>query len=295
MIFVAQVYVWLPDGTVERVSPEGGMYFQSCVHPDGNLVVFAGSHSGPPRLWLADLTAKSLTPLTPPDECALHPSFSWDGDYVVFASDRATDRRFSAENLSPSGALEEDSPLNLFIMRSDGSEARQLTFGAAQDQRPVFNPAGDTVAFVSNRDGSYRLWTIGLAAGAEPRPLLTEGWQLRPWYGQDGQHIYFFTEVAGHQRICRVSATGGSVETLPNDAEGDSRSPFITPDGRFLLMHSNRDGQWGMWELPLDGSQPRRLDPPGFSRGSHLTRARNGVMAFDYVSLARPSAPPAEN
>jgi Tol biopolymer transport system component len=168
-----------------------------------------------------------------------------------------------------------------------------LTFGPAQDQRPVFNPSGDTVAFISNRDGSYRLWTVGVAPGSEPRQLLFEGWQLRPWYSQDGRAIYFFTEVNERQRICRVAAAGGAVELLPNDTQGDSRSPFITPDGNALLMHSNRDGQWGMWELPLDGGEPRRLNPPGFSRGSHLTRARNGVMAFDYVSLARPGAAPA--
>lgn len=292
MLFEAQIYAWLPDGTVKRVSSQGGMYFQSCVHPDGHLVAFAGSHEGPPRIWLSDLTSGEITPLTMPGECAIHPTFSWDGAYIVFASDRATGRQSTAA-VSATGALDEDTPLNLFIMRRDGSDVRQLTFGPAQDQRPVFNPSGDAVAFVSNRDGSYRLWTVGVAPGSEPRQLMFEGWQLRPWYSQDGRFIYFFTEVNERQCICRVAATGGEVELLPNDTQGDSRSPFVTPDGRALLMHSNRDGQWGMWELPLDGGEPHRLDPPGFSRGSHLTRARNGVMAFDYVSLARPGATPA--
>lgn len=48
-------------------------------------------------------------------------------------------------------------------------------------------------------------------------------------------------------------------------------------------MHSNRDGLWRLWELPLDGSPTVRLDPPGFGdrpRG-HATRSEDGVIVFD--------------
>ena len=38
---------------------------------------------------------------------------------------------------------------------------------------------------------------------------------------------------------------------------------------------------WRLYELPLDGTPPRRLAPPNHPRGAHGTRARNGVMTFD--------------
>jgi hypothetical protein len=47
-------------------------------------------------------------------------------------------------------------------------------------------------------------------------------------------------------------------------------------------MHSTRDGIWKIWELPLDGvTPPKLLQPAGFPKATHPTRAKNGVITFD--------------
>ena len=79
-----------------------------------------------------------------------------------------------------------------------------------------------------------------------------------------------------------MPAEGGDFEPLANDDKGLSRGPFTDPSGEVLLMHSNRTGIWKCWELPLDGkSPPRTIQPPGFVKATHPTRAKNGVMTFD--------------
>ncbi|MEJ7583968.1 MAG: hypothetical protein WKF43_07735 [Acidimicrobiales bacterium] len=52
-------------------------------------------------------------------------------------------------------------------------------------------------------------------------------------------------------------------------------------------MHSDRDGAWGLHELPLDGSPMRPLRPPGREHAicAHGTRARNGVLTFDVSAM----------
>ena len=49
-------------------------------------------------------------------------------------------------------------------------------------------------------------------------------------------------------------------------------------------MHSTRDfGRMRLWQLPLDGSPPTLMQPPGFTGGAHATRSKNGIVA----SMAR--------
>lgn len=90
-----------------------------------------------------------------------------------------------------------------------------------------------------------------------------------------------FTSVNGRHQICRIPAGGGEISLLLNDDRGTSHGPFADPNGKSLLMHSTRGGKYGIWELPLDGSPPRSIQPPGFEEALHATRAKNGVIAFD--------------
>lgn len=50
-MFTASIFAWFPDGKIERISPMDGIYYQSCVHPQGNSAIFFGGASGFPRIW----------------------------------------------------------------------------------------------------------------------------------------------------------------------------------------------------------------------------------------------------
>lgn len=284
-MFRAAVHAWFPDGAVRRISPDdGGTYYQACIHPAGTHALFFGGVSGPPRVWQADLDTGATTPLTPLDSSARHAVYAWNGDRIAFVSDRGIDQDPERiEDMPPTGLPPSELVLHLFTMRPDGSDVRQLTDGPFQDQRPCMSPDGKHIVFVSNRGGGMpRLWRVPADGSADPMPLLTEGWGYRPWYAADGQSIFFFTDVGGRHHICRIPADGGTYEPLPNDDRGRSHGPFADPGGTCLIMHSTRDSDTHhLWEVPLDGSAPRRLDPPGHTTAAHGTRARTGAMTFD--------------
>jgi TolB protein len=281
--FFADVYVWFPDGRIQRVSPsKNGIYYQPHIHPDGSQVVFFGNETGPPRIWKADLTRGEVVALTPPNIGARHPAFSWDGSQIVFASDMKSGQEPElVEQINGKGKPPKGLVLHLFVMDSDGQEIRQVTFGPYQDQRPCFSPDGETIVFVSNRSGEMRLWSVQVNGGSEPRMLQSHGWGYRPCFSTDGQWVFFFTNVNGRHQICRIPSKGGKIEPLLNDDRGTSHGPFADPSGEILLIHSTRGGSWGIWELPLDGSFPRFVQPPGFEEAHHASRAKNGIMAFD--------------
>jgi Tol biopolymer transport system component len=283
--FYADVYAWFPNDQIKKISIGDGIYYQPCIHPEGTHVVYSGNSSGPPRVWKGDLNSGKIIPLSPADSGARHPVFSWDGKKIVFASDRSSGQNTEqVEDLGPNGAPPRGLALNLFIMNTDGSNVTQLTSGSFQDQRPCFSPDGKCVAFVSTRSGPYPdIWVIPTDTSAEPKPLLKKGWGYRPWYSIDGKLIFYFTDINERHQICQIPAKGGPSVPLSNDDKGQSHGPFADPRGDCLLMHSTREGNWGIWELPLDGSNPRSFQPPGFINVTHPTRAKNGVITFDVV------------
>jgi hypothetical protein len=69
---------------------------------------------------------------------------------------------------------------------------------------------------------------------------------------------------------------------LANDDAGTSHGPFVDYNNDTLLMHSTRNGEVGIWELPLDGSEPRQIILPELEEMvAHATRSKNGIIAFD--------------
>lgn len=286
-MFTAIVYAWFPDGRIERISPEKGLYYQTCVHPFGLSAVFFGGTSGFPRIWKRDLNTGELLALTPADSGARHPVFSWEGERIAFASDREFSLHETLTETNPSTRnVPPEICFNIFTADGEGKNPKQITRGNFQDHRPCFSPDGSTIAFASNRSGDIQLWTVPADGSAPPKRVLKEGWGYRPWFSADGGEIFFYTEIGGNHRICRIPAEGGTPVPLANDDKGRySHGPFVCPHGKTLLMHSTRSGDWGIWELPLNGDEPRKLVPEGFNRASHPTRSINGILTFDVVTL----------
>ncbi|MBW2370499.1 MAG: PD40 domain-containing protein [Deltaproteobacteria bacterium] len=299
--FHSDVYVWFQGGRVKKLTAGDGIYYQSCINPEGTYVVFTGNSSDVSRIWRADVITGEIVGLTSPEHGARHPAFSWENDSIVFASDRASGQApEQIEDLDSSGLPPEGLTVNIFVMGRDGKDVRQITSGPYQDQRPCFSPDGKTIAFISNRSGPpFTLWAVAVDGNNQPRPLTEavamdgsrqgalseQGLVYRPWYAVDGKKIFVFADVNGRHRICSIPAEGGKITPLTNDDVGMSHGPFSDPNGKSLLMHSNRDGTFGIWELPLDGDTPRRLNPPGIKMPSHATRAGNGTIAFDVVKF----------
>ncbi|MDX6284631.1 MAG: hypothetical protein QOG53_116 [Frankiales bacterium] len=276
------VFAWFPDGEIRGINPAQGFYRQPCVSPDGGSAVFWGGPAGAPRIFHSNLTGQ-VQPLGPP--WARHPSFGADGRYVVCAAQPEDDPvKESADNIRGNGAPHLDIALGIVVVDMTTGASQRVTSGPHIDQRPALSPDGRRIAFTSNREPSPGLWVVDVD-GTHLRPLSVAGY--RAWWSGDNRTLYFSGVTGDRSQIHRADADDDVVTPIPlsNDDRGQTFGPFLDPSGQRLLVHSTRDDGCNIYELPLDESPMRRLEPPGLDgyRVSHVTRAASGVFVFDAV------------
>jgi TolB protein len=177
--------------------------------------------------------------------------------------------------------MSDDVRLQLLVLDLGAGTWTEITNGDSRDERAAFDPTGERVVFVSNRGGTRGLWAVPIDGGLEAALVYEQPTAYRPWFAADGESVFFFQRIGDRDQICRVGLDGTRFTPVINDDRGISHGPWADPDGETLLMHSNRDGLWGIYELPLAGGPPERLDPPGFESAAHATRGKNGLFAFD--------------
>ncbi|HLI86600.1 MAG TPA: DPP IV N-terminal domain-containing protein [Bryobacteraceae bacterium] len=98
---------------------------------------------------------------------------------------------------------------NLYLMDLDGANVRRLTNGEWRDNFPVFSPAGDEIAFSSNRDAipdqsGYRTfdnYILRIGPDGSPgeirRVTNTSGQTSHPYFSPDGNWICYTSERGG--------------------------------------------------------------------------------------------------
>jgi Tol biopolymer transport system component len=159
------------------------------------------------------------------------------------------------------------------------TEARQLTDGPGYDYQPDWSPDGRRIVYASYRDDAIELRLLDPSTGASTALLRDGAVNLEPRWSPDGSRIAFTStryEGRWHVFTAAVTAAGRAerIERMSEDHESglpryyyntvdQYLSPTWSPDGRELIVISNRGHIWGagtFWRMPArPGGTPREI------------------------------------
>lgn len=127
--------------------------FTPVLTPDGkNLIITRNSRDGARgEIWMVNLERGTETMiLNDPELGFSSPSISPDGDTILCVGTTPSDKT-RPQNL------------NIFSIKLDGTNLRQLTFHGGHDVSPVWSPDGQNIFFISQRgnsDGEFNVWRM---------------------------------------------------------------------------------------------------------------------------------------
>ncbi|MGO3267776.1 MAG: tolB protein precursor, partial [Sphingobacteriaceae bacterium] len=129
--------------------------------PNGSEVAFSGLKDGRSDIYTYNLDTKALNQLTDDYYSDFQPSFSRDGQYIVFSTDR-----MSLESSSKSV----DIPMGLAVVDIATKGIRNIpVFPGANNLNPHFSSSGEDIYFLSNSDGFRNLYRIVIESGEVER------------------------------------------------------------------------------------------------------------------------------
>lgn len=135
---------------------------------------------------------------------------------------------------------------DIYVMPIDGGgsgPATKIAGGAAFDMQPRFSPDGRRIAFTSDRDGLWNIWTMN-ADGTNAKQISRDRkWFINsPTWSPDSEYIYarrhFVAERSlGAGEIWMYHSSGpsdGLQVTERTGSQKDNGEPDVSPDGRYL-------------------------------------------------------------
>ena len=215
--------------------------------PTQDAIVYAELQGDTSGIFRQATTSRAKTSITLPDGLNVTPSFTPDGQYLIFSSNRSGEGQ------------------DLWRKRADGAGGiTQVTTSTAFDYSPSVATDGETIVFQSHRVNnlSAHIWSVNMNGG-----LLTQlSAGASPKVSPDGRRIAFVKrDPKTNSRSIWLMQIDGSGQTQVSTRDAEDMDPSWHPSGRYIIFSSNaaRDEEgnrnFDIWMMNADGTNRVQL------------------------------------
>ncbi|MEI7706505.1 MAG: DPP IV N-terminal domain-containing protein [Deltaproteobacteria bacterium] len=215
--------------------------------PDGGEILITSYRSGRPEIWgirVPDGTPRLVISL---GDLASGAVYSPDGKRIAFTASV-------------------DGNSDVYVASADGSGIRRLTSDPGVDTSPTWSPDGKRIAFVSNRSGNPNIYVMDADGSNQKRLTFKGSYNQTPRWSPRGDQIAF---TARDERkafdVFLVSPDGGRVTRVTQDQGRTNEEPSWAPNGRLLVLSSDRGGKRQLVVANPAGDRQRALPSDGAS------------------------------
>lgn len=254
------------DGTLKRDPRfiEGGKSLIYCYDENPALV----------RMMKMDMADRTVTPMfdDSADKHHLEPAFSPDGKWISYTActgnltarlvirNLASGREVSITHNGRGGtrspafspdsqrvvyAFAEKGPQQLWSVKTDGTDKRQITTCSGVSNWPTFTADGKIV-FANSREKNYEIYLMNAAGSDERRLTKNLLMDIRPAVSPDGRRIAFVSTRMGNYDVFVMDIDGTNIRQITSSEERDDY-PTWHPNGQQLVMVSERDGMYDLY------------------------------------------------
>lgn len=203
----------LRTGNRFKVSSKPGINGAPAFSPDGRkLVVTLGGVDGNPDIHILDITSRKTTRLTTHRAIDTEGTWSSDGRYIYFTSDR-------------SGGPQ------IYRISVNGGTPERVTFEGSYNARPRLSPDGKRLAMVHNDRGNFRIAVMDISS--KNLLIVSKGQQDEsPSFAPNSDNLIYATRQRGDGVLETVSADGLIRQKMAS-GQGDVREPVWSPFPKF--------------------------------------------------------------
>ncbi len=198
------------------------------------------------EIYVANEDGSNLRRLTHAQGYDAEGSYSPDGEWIVFSSNRNAYSRELSEEEQRLLEVDQSYFIDLWIMRADGSEQRQLTDVPGYDGGPFFFPDGSRIIWRRFDESGLiaDVWSMK-PDGTDERQLTDFGaMSWAPYVHPSGEYILFASNKRGFENfeIFMVDVEGTKEPVQITYTDRFDGLPVPTPDGTQLVWTSQRHG-----------------------------------------------------
>ena len=207
--------------------------------PKGDKILYNSFKDGGPKLYLRDIRSGDVRRISARKGLNIGAAWGPDGTSIALT-------------LSHKGNPD------IYAIDLKGKILSHLVSNWGIDISPTYSPDGKKLAFVSNKSGSPQIYVHDLLENRVERITFFERkYNTSPVWSKLNRIA--FSGLKGHQvDIFTIDPDGGNLRQLTED-QGKNEDPCWSPDGRYIVFSSNRDGGYHLYLMNANGRNQQKI------------------------------------